>query len=62
MLKQKHVDASREIRLWTVQVIIPSIIVGTMVYERCPELRNWFATRTEKAKAQVNNLKQKVTK
>lgn len=37
-LKQKDVDAMREIRLWITKIIIPSAIV---LYW-CPEIRYWF--------------------
>lgn len=30
-MKQKHIDASREARLWIGQVIVPAIMVGAMM-------------------------------
>lgn len=30
-MKQKHIDASREVRLWIGQVIVPAIAAGAMI-------------------------------
>lgn len=35
-IKQKHIDAAREVRLWVSQVILPSLGIATFV---SPELR-----------------------
>lgn len=47
-MKQKHIDASREARLWIGQVIVPAFIAGAM-----------FLTN-DKAKAYVSDVKEKV--
>lgn len=48
-MKQKHIDASREARLWLSQIIIPTFGIVMMV----PEAR-------EAAKAKAYDLKQKI--
>lgn len=48
-MKQKHIDASREARLWLSQIIIP--IAGIMAM--CPEAR-------EAAVAKASDLKRKI--
>ena len=48
-MKQKHIDASREARLWLSQIVIP--IAGIMVM--CPEAR-------EAAKAKAVEMKRKI--
>lgn len=48
-MNQKHIDASREARLWLSQIVIP--VAGIMMM--CPEAR-------EAAKAKATELKQKI--
>ena len=50
MLKQKHVDASREVRLWVSQIIIP---IGALIVLTNDEAR-------EKLKEAVDGVGQKV--
>ena len=47
-MKQKHIDASREARLWIGQVIVPAVIAGAMFLSN------------DKAKAYVSDVKEKV--
>lgn len=53
-MKQKHIDASRELRLWITQVFIPTgaLIVGSMTI---PEVRQYVGAKAE-------NVKQKLKK
>lgn len=30
-MKQKHIDASREVRLWIGQIIVPAVAAGVMI-------------------------------
>lgn len=48
-MKQKHIDASREARLWLSQIVIP--IAGIMAM--CPEAR-------EAVKAKAVEMKRKI--
>lgn len=50
MLKQKHVDAAREVRLWMSQVIIP---IGGIIVMTNPKV-------SSKVNEGVNNVKNKV--
>lgn len=48
-MKQKHIDASRELRLWITQVILPAVGIVMMV----PETR-------EKALAKAEEMKESI--
>ena len=48
-MKQKHVDACREVRLWIVQVIVPTIVIMTAF----PETRQWVSSKVEQGKAKL---------
>lgn len=48
-MKQKHIDASRELRLWIIQVILPAVGIVMMV----PETR-------EKALAKAEEMKESI--
>lgn len=48
-LKQKHVDASRELRLWIVQVIVPTMIFMTAY----PEARMWVVDKFNNGKSKI---------
>lgn len=51
-MKQKHIDASREIRLWLTQVFIPAgaILVGGMTI---PEVRQYVGAKAESVKQKL---------
>lgn len=51
----KQIEASREIRLWIGQVIVPAITTAAAVLYMNPELR-------QKAAEKVNNIKTKFKK
>lgn len=55
-LKQKHIEASREARLWIGQIIIPAISTVMIV---SPEAREWTVN---KAKKIINSVKSKFKK
>ena len=48
-MKQKHVDASREARLWLGQIILPAVVVAMAV----PEFRQTVGNK-------VNDIKRSV--
>lgn len=48
-MKQKHIDAAREARLWIGQIIVPAVtVVSTMMC--VPEVRRAVADKYQKAK------------
>lgn len=51
----KHIEASREARLWLTQIVLPIATVVALV----PEARNVVVTTVKKAK---NNIKTKFSK
>lgn len=46
-MKQKHIDASREVRLWLGQIIIPALGI-TIAF---PETREWVKNKYVEIKA-----------
>ena len=50
----KQIEASRELRLWLGQIIIPAIGVGVMVMSM-PEVRQTVADKTNSIKQSVKN-------
>jgi hypothetical protein len=49
----KQIEASREIRLWITQVIVPAIAVSTAVVATVPELREAVTTKFNEVKGKV---------
>lgn len=48
-MKQKHVDAMREVRLWLGQVIVPAgLVIGTII--RNPDAREYISQKYGSAK------------
>lgn len=45
----KQIEASREVRLWIGQVIVPAVVVATVVLSR-PEVRQTAANAVSKIK------------
>ena len=54
-MTRKQIDASREIRLWIIQVIMPA----TALLMAIPETRNSMIDGFQNAKRSVKNLFQK---
>lgn len=54
MLKQKHVDASREVRLWLGQIVLPFAAIAA-VYMSNEQNRNAIAYRWANAKDKVKS-------
>lgn len=52
-MKYKHIEACREVRLWIVQVIVPTMVFMGMF----PEAREWIGDKVTQGK---NKLKEKV--
>ncbi|MDY3768088.1 MAG: hypothetical protein SOZ83_00575 [Sphaerochaetaceae bacterium] len=57
-MKYKTIEASRELRLWIGQVIVPAMTAGIMIASN-PNARNWAA---EKFNGMKESVKQKFTK
>lgn len=54
-MKQKHVDASREARLWLGQVIIP-VITAVAIVKSSPQLSDSIMELKSKATNTIRNL------
>lgn len=53
-MKQKHIDASREIRLWIGQIVVPTItLVATTM--TIPEVRQAVAAKAEDMKRSIKS-------
>lgn len=50
-MKYKHIEASREARLWITQVIVPLIGTGGFVIAMVPEARETIKTKWNARKA-----------
>lgn len=48
----KQIETSRERRLWFTQVIIPSIIIGGVIFSK-PEVREFLTDKINRIKAKV---------
>lgn len=57
-MKYKTIEASREVRLWIGQVIVPAVTAGIMIVSN-PTTRRWV---TEKADEMKESVKQKFAK
>jgi len=60
MLKYKHIEASREVRLWLGQIIIPAVLVGTIILNNNPRLRYSISRKIRKTKNSIANRIQKI--
>lgn len=49
----KQIEASRELRLWITQVILPTIGLGTVVVMTVPELREAATNKIEEIKNRI---------
>lgn len=52
----KQIEASRELRLWIGQVIVPTIGVSLAVASR-PEVRDYVSEKIEKVKTKIQKRK-----
>lgn len=52
-MKQKHIDAMREARLWVAQIVVPGIIIGYTICQN-QEAKNYITDKYQKVK---NSLK-----
>lgn len=55
-MKHKHIEASREARLWIGQIIIPAATAVLMV---SPEAREWTTRKVQNA---IHSIKSKFSK
>lgn len=53
-MKRNTIDASRELRLWIGQVIIPAAMVGLTIYTN-PTARSWVTEKANAVKAKIQN-------
>lgn len=53
-MKRKTIDASREVRLWIGQVIIPAF-VGGMTLLSIPEVRNYAGEKIANTRNRIKN-------
>ena len=53
-VKQKHIDASREVRLWIGQIIIPAMTFAATTLA-IPEVRQAVATKANQWKWSIKN-------
>lgn len=51
-MKQKHIDASREARLWLRDIVVPAVAVMMMV----PEAREACKAKAESVKQKAKNF------
>ena len=54
-MKQKHINAAHETRMWISQVIIPAV-VGTIAVMSNPQAKAWVSDKVTNAKNKVKNL------
>lgn len=50
MLKYKHIEASRELRLWVAQIIIPTLSIGAIAYGNNEQFRKAVDKKIENIK------------
>ena len=55
-MKYKHIEASREARLWICQIVVPTVTVLTSVLA-IPEVRGAIAAKAEQIKYRIKNRK-----
>ena len=51
-MKQKHIDACREARLWIGQIVVPGLTVAASVLA-IPEVRNAIAAKANQVKDSI---------
>ena len=49
----KQIEASREIRLWITQVIVPTLAITTATVAMVPELREAATTKFEEVRGKI---------
>ena len=52
MIKYKHIEAARELRLWIGQIVVPGVIMTTTMMS-IPEVRYAVSSK-------INNMKQNI--
>lgn len=55
MIKYKHIEASREVRLWIGQVIVPGTIAAMMIWNN-PDARCAIKQKTNEIKHKVKRV------
>ena len=54
-MKQKHINAAHETRMWISQVIIPAVVETIAVMSK-PQAKTWISDKVANAKNKVKNL------
>lgn len=52
-MKQKHIDAAREARLWIGQIVVPGLMVAASALS-IPEVRQAIAMKAEQVKYSIS--------
>ena len=53
-MKQKTIDAMREVRLWTVQIVVPTIVIAGTILSM-PKVRQTIAEKIKDVKTSIKN-------
>lgn len=53
-MKQKHIDASREVRLWLRDLIVPTVVIVAAVMSK-PEIRESASNKIKNVKSSIKN-------
>lgn len=51
----RTIETSREIRLWTMQIIVPAVAIGIALWQ-IPEFREWVNDRIRDAREFVTSI------
>ena len=60
-MTRKQIDASREMRLWISQVVVP-VVGATAIAMTNPDIKNYVSEKIEKTKQKVNSQFSKLKK
>lgn len=53
-MKYKTIEASREVRLWIGQAVVPAVMAGITIMSN-PTARQWVAEKTDEVKKSVKH-------
>lgn len=51
----RMIETSREIRLWTTQIIVPAVVVGIALWQ-IPEVRSWVKDRIDDVRSFASSI------
>lgn len=58
MLKYKHIEAAREVRLWVGQIIVPAVTLAVTTLA-IPEVRHAVAAKAKSVKESIESKRNK---